>query len=159
MNVGVIELVVVDKGVDDGARLLRGGGVVEVNERLAMDLLIQNRKVLPQRRPIDSFIHGNFLAKRFSPIKQSSNPEKHIRNGRSVLAIGISTAPIWAQSSPSCNLAASVIMPWFQGGSQTSSTLASSIGSMEMSLFCTSWASTGPMPQPGAVRVIFTSAL
>lgn len=61
--------------------------------------------------------------------------------------------------NPSCSFAASVIMPWFHGGSQTSSTLASSIGSSEMSLFCTSCASTGPMPQPGAVSVIFTSAL
>src|SRR5260370_12875416 len=58
---------------------------------------------------------------------------------------------------PSCSLAASVIMPWFHCGSQTSSTLASSTGSRERSLFCTSCVRTGPMPQPGAVNVIFTS--
>src|SRR5215469_9107763 len=61
--------------------------------------------------------------------------------------------------SPNWSFAASVIMLWFQGGSQTSSTFASSMGSSASSLFCTSCASTGPMPQPGAVRVIFTSAL
>ena len=36
--------------------------------------------------------------------------------------------------SPSCSFAASVIMPWFHGGSQTSSTFASSIASSEMQL-------------------------
>src|SRR5439155_24886851 len=58
--------------------------------------------------------------------------------------------------NPNCNFAASVIIPWFHGGSQTNSTFASSISSTDSSLFCTSCASTGPMPQPGAVNVIFT---
>src|SRR5436190_3990969 len=70
-----------------------------------------------------------------------------------------STTPSPRYISPNCRRAASVIMPWFHGGSQTNSTFASSISSTANSLFCTSCASTGPIPQPGAVNVIFTSAL
>src|SRR5438128_11792590 len=61
-------------------------------------------------------------------------------------------------TNPNCSFAASVIIPWFHGGSQTNSTFASSISSTDSSLFCTSCASRGPIPQPGAVTVIFTSA-
>jgi len=73
--------------------------------------------------------------------------------------IGIEPPHVGTYMRPSCSRAASVIMPWFHGGSQTSSTFTSSMPSRQRSLFCTSCTSTGPMPQPGAVSVIFTSAL
>jgi hypothetical protein len=46
VNIGVVFLVVVAHGVDDGARLLAGGAVVQVCERVAVDLLVQDREVL-----------------------------------------------------------------------------------------------------------------
>src|SRR5207245_3138639 len=46
MDVGVAALVVPNQRVDDDARLLRAGRVIQVNERLAVDTLLQDRKVL-----------------------------------------------------------------------------------------------------------------
>src|ERR1700730_13442558 len=34
MNIGILRGVVVDQGIDDGLRLLRGGGVIEIEKRL-----------------------------------------------------------------------------------------------------------------------------
>ena len=45
VDIGVVVLVVAADGIEDGARLLRGGGVVEVDERMAVDLLIEDREV------------------------------------------------------------------------------------------------------------------
>ena len=45
MHVAVVALVVVDERFDHRSRLLRGGAVVEVDERLAVDLLMQNREI------------------------------------------------------------------------------------------------------------------
>src|SRR6202030_2689652 len=58
---------------------------------------------------------------------------------------------------PSFIRPASLIMFWFQGGSQTSRTSASSTPSIDKILLCASCAIAGPIPQPGAVSVIFTS--
>src|SRR5437588_9154946 len=63
------------------------------------------------------------------------------------------------QTIPSFIRPASLIMFWFRGGSQTSWTSASSTPSMLRILLCASCATAGPMPQPGAVKVIFTSTL
>ncbi len=46
MNVGVVGRVVVLQGVQHGARLLGGGGVVEIDERLAAHLLAQDGEVV-----------------------------------------------------------------------------------------------------------------
>src|SRR5579859_4193856 len=137
VDVGVVAFVIMDQRVNHHARLLRRGGVIEINQRLAVDLLVKDGKIPAERGPVWRFNgshRGNLTTK-------CTNDTNRI------------------YISPNCSFAASVIMPWFQGGSQTSSTLASSIGSSESNLFCTSCASTGPMPQPGAVKVIFTSAL
>ena len=56
---------------------------------------------------------------------------------------------------PSFIRPASLIMFWFHGGSQTSCTSASSTPSMLRILLWASCAIAGPIPQPGAVRVIF----
>ncbi len=45
MNVGVLEAVEMHEPVDDGLRLLRGGGVVEPDQRAAVDLLVEDGKV------------------------------------------------------------------------------------------------------------------
>src|SRR5918997_4025896 len=47
MHVGVARLHGVHHGVDDGAGLLGRGGVVEIDERLAVDLLTEDRKLRP----------------------------------------------------------------------------------------------------------------
>ena len=53
MDVGVVVLVIIAQRLDDCARLLRGRGVIEINQRMAMDLLIQDRKIGAQCSPID----------------------------------------------------------------------------------------------------------
>src|ERR1039457_6882202 len=45
MNVGVEMLVVMHDGVNDGARLLRGGRAVEINQPFAMDALGEDGKI------------------------------------------------------------------------------------------------------------------
>ena len=57
---------------------------------------------------------------------------------------------------PSCSFAASDIMERSHTGSKTTSTSACFTPGSDSSFVFTSLASTGPMPQPGAVSVIFT---
>ncbi len=45
VDVGVVALVVVDEGVDHGAGFLGSGAVVEIDEGLAVDLLVQDREI------------------------------------------------------------------------------------------------------------------
>jgi hypothetical protein len=45
VDVGVFVLVEIGEAVDDGLRLLRGGGVVEPDERAAVDLLAKDGEV------------------------------------------------------------------------------------------------------------------
>src|SRR5437763_715491 len=59
--------------------------------------------------------------------------------------------------SPSFIFPASLIIAWFHGGSHTSSTSASLTPGTLSTFDFASAAMVGPMPQPGAVRVIFTS--
>jgi hypothetical protein len=47
VHVGVVVLVEIGDGVDDGARLLRRRRVVQVHQRLAVDFLRQRRKIGP----------------------------------------------------------------------------------------------------------------
>ena len=53
MHVGVVVLVIMPERSEHRARLLRGGRVVEIDQRPAMHLLVEDRKVFPNRRPID----------------------------------------------------------------------------------------------------------
>ncbi len=48
MDVGAIDGVELDDGVDDGLRLLRGGGVVEIDQRLAVDGLLEDREIFAE---------------------------------------------------------------------------------------------------------------
>src|SRR5258708_39378696 len=61
------------------------------------------------------------------------------------------------QISPSFIFPASLIMCWFQGGSQTNSTDASSTPEIDRILSLASWAMAGPIPHPRGVKGIFTS--
>ena len=54
MDVGVVVAVVVLQGVEHGLRLLRGGRVVEVDERFAVDLLTQDREVLADAHHVET---------------------------------------------------------------------------------------------------------
>ncbi len=45
MDIGVGSFVIPGDGVDHRARLLRGGGVIEIDERLAVNLLLEDRKI------------------------------------------------------------------------------------------------------------------
>ena len=53
MDVGVVLGVAAHHRVDDGLRLLRRGGVVEIDERLAVDLLVQDGEVLPDSLDVE----------------------------------------------------------------------------------------------------------
>ena len=53
MHVGVVVLVVVAQRLDHRARLLRRGRVVEIDQRLAVHLFVQDREVLADRGPVD----------------------------------------------------------------------------------------------------------
>ena len=46
MDVGVVLRVIVHQGVDDRLRLLAGRGVIKINQRLAVHLLLEDGKVL-----------------------------------------------------------------------------------------------------------------
>ena len=54
MDVRVVVRVVVDERVDDRLRLLAGGGVVEINQRLAVNLFPENREIFPDPLHIES---------------------------------------------------------------------------------------------------------
>ena len=53
MDIGVVVLVVMAQGVEHRARLLRGGGVVEIDQRLAVNLLVEDREIGAQCFPIN----------------------------------------------------------------------------------------------------------
>jgi len=46
----------VDKGVNDRTWLLRGRGVVEIDERVPMDLLVEDGEVLAELGPVKCFL-------------------------------------------------------------------------------------------------------
>ena len=51
MDVAVVALVVPRERLDDGARLLRSGGVIEIDQRLVVDLLVENRELRTDALP------------------------------------------------------------------------------------------------------------
>src|SRR5258708_11005937 len=60
------------------------------------------------------------------------------------------------QINPSFIFPASLIMCWFQGGSQTNSTDASSTPEIDRILSLASWAMAGPLPHPVARTGLFS---
>ena len=53
MDVGVAADVVVHQRVEHGLRLLRRGGVVEIDQRLAVHLLVQDREIRAEARDVE----------------------------------------------------------------------------------------------------------
>ena len=53
MNIRVVALVVIPQRFDDGARLLSRRRVIEINQRMAVHILIEDREVFPHRLPIN----------------------------------------------------------------------------------------------------------
>src|SRR2546423_1203000 len=53
MHVGVVVIVVIAQRFDDGARLLSRRRVIEVNQRMTVDLLIEDREIFPNGFPIN----------------------------------------------------------------------------------------------------------
>src|SRR5438105_11147229 len=102
MNVGIIALIIMAKSFEHRFGFLRGGGIIEINQRMTMNALIENWKIGTDRGPV----HGR-LCSWFAGDHSFSEHDN-------------------AYSKPNCSLAASVIIPWFQGGSHTNSTLTSS---------------------------------
>src|SRR5207245_2186390 len=70
VNVGVDLRVVAGEGLDHRLRLLRGRGVVEIDERLAVHLLAEDGKIAPHLLDVEStdrsarngFAHGSHAA-------------------------------------------------------------------------------------------------
>ena len=62
MHIGVVVLVVVPERIDHRPRLLRRRGVIEIDQRLAVHLLVEDREVLADRIPIEGaardFVHS-----------------------------------------------------------------------------------------------------
>ena len=52
MHIGVVMLVVMPERIDHGARLLRCGGVIKIDQRMPMHLLLQDREVRSDPIPI-----------------------------------------------------------------------------------------------------------
>ena len=48
VDIGVVILVKPAQGVDDGSGLLRSGGIVQIDERMSMNLLVKDGKILAQ---------------------------------------------------------------------------------------------------------------
>src|ERR1035437_767969 len=56
VDIGIVVLVVIAQGIEHSARLLRGGGIVKVNQRLAVDLLVEDGKVGPDGCPVNHLL-------------------------------------------------------------------------------------------------------
>ena len=54
VDVGVVVFVIMHQRVNHRARFLRRRGVVEINQRLAVDLLVEDGEILSQRGPVNS---------------------------------------------------------------------------------------------------------
>jgi len=52
MHIGIVALVVLAQGLKDRAGFLRGRGVVKINQRLAVDLLVEDREVVADISPV-----------------------------------------------------------------------------------------------------------
>jgi hypothetical protein len=63
VSVGVFVLIEQGDAVDHGLRLLRRCGIVQPNERLAMDLLVQDRKIPLDRVSIEGACAGDEIGR------------------------------------------------------------------------------------------------
>jgi hypothetical protein len=49
MHIGIVILIKPGQRFEDGTGLLRGGGIVQINQGMAMHLLVEDWKILAQR--------------------------------------------------------------------------------------------------------------
>jgi len=54
VNISAIDFVEAAYGIDHREGLLRGGGAIQVDERLAVYLLLENREILPDLFHVES---------------------------------------------------------------------------------------------------------
>ena|SRR5437773_6030955 len=54
MHIRIVVLIKIPKCLDDGARFLRSRGAIEVDQRMTVRLLAQNREIFTDRLPIES---------------------------------------------------------------------------------------------------------
>lgn len=54
VDIGAIHFVELHDGVDDGARFLRGSGIIEVDERLAVNGLLEDGEILADPLDVES---------------------------------------------------------------------------------------------------------
>jgi hypothetical protein len=54
VHVGIVGLVDLAHGIDDRARALGAGAVVQIDQRLAVDLLVQDGKIGPHPLDVES---------------------------------------------------------------------------------------------------------
>ena len=61
MHICVVVFVKIPQCLDDGARFLRGRSAIEIDQRMTVGLLTQNREILAKSTPVDlardSFMH------------------------------------------------------------------------------------------------------
>ncbi|MBO7630225.1 MAG: DUF2851 family protein, partial [Bacteroidales bacterium] len=79
VDVAVDGEVVAGQRVDDRQRFLRGGGVVEIDERAAVDRLLQYREILTVVHSLSVFcpvVFGGAKVRFFSEVKKEGRSEK-----------------------------------------------------------------------------------
>src|SRR6266576_4096334 len=54
MHIRVVVLVKIPQRLDHGARFLRGRSAIEIDQRMSVRLLAQNREIFAKRTPVDS---------------------------------------------------------------------------------------------------------
>ena len=110
VNVGVLPAVEAENGVDDCYRLLCGGCIVEVDQRVTMYLLLQNGKILPdsvdverlayrqvQVRASDHWLSNNASTHR-APRRSRSNRSSSFRTGSKLTSAITSAANAYVSS-------------------------------------------------------------
>src|SRR5690554_7948372 len=94
VHVAVVVPIIVDNGLDHRLGLLRGGGIVQIHQRLAMHLLMQDREVLAYLFRIkgSAGCQRRFTHRSFAPA--SRRPD---RTGQSAVDAG---NPGWPAPAP-----------------------------------------------------------
>src|SRR5207247_269898 len=90
MDIGIFVFVIISADIEHTSRLLRTGGVVEVNQRMTVHALTQDREILAKRGPIDPpsgyFVHELLCSmRRFAPLYSRAPLDRHLRSRPSIM--------------------------------------------------------------------------
>src|SRR5262249_49645826 len=100
MHVGVVRAVVGAQRIDHRLRLLGRGGVVEIDERMAVDVLVQGRKVLADALDLDfQPSQAASPAPRPAPSRALSRPSSQALTGAGSTRSSTSLAKPWVSSA------------------------------------------------------------